>query len=85
MWNDSWPSRPRRLSHTRDGERIVLVAACLLSLLSSSLDGMDTLLEELERLSKRGNLSKSLEDVQKTIDLLVKARDSISASQSRIL
>lgn len=63
----------------------MLVAACLLSLWWSSLDGMDTLLEELERLSKRGNLSKSLDDVQKTIDLLVKARDTISASQSRIL
>lgn len=63
----------------------MLVAACLLSLWWSSLDGMDTLLEELERLSKRGNLSKSLDDVQKTIDFLVKARDTISASQSRIL
>ena len=41
---------------------------------------METLLEEYEKLSRKGNLSKSLEDVQKTIDLLVKARDSIAAS-----
>lgn len=41
---------------------------------------METLLEEHEKLSRKGNLSKSVEDVQKTIDLLVKARDSIVAS-----
>lgn len=41
---------------------------------------MEALLEEQEKLSRKGNLSKSLEDVQKTIDLLVKARDSIAAS-----
>lgn len=41
---------------------------------------MEALLEEYEKLSRKGNLSKSLEDVQKTIDLLVKARDSIAAS-----
>ena len=41
---------------------------------------MEALLEEHEKLSRRGSLSKSLEDVQKTIDLLVKARDSIVAS-----
>ena len=41
---------------------------------------MEALLEEHEKLSRKGNLSKSLEDVQKTIDLLVKARDSIAAS-----
>lgn len=40
---------------------------------------MEALLEEYEKLSRKGNLSKSLEDVQKTIDLLVKARDSIAA------
>ena len=41
---------------------------------------MEALLEEHEKLSRKGNLSKSLDDVQKTIDLLVKARDSIAAS-----
>lgn len=41
---------------------------------------MEALLEEHEKLLRKGNLSKSLEDVQKTIDLLVKARDSIAAS-----
>ena len=41
---------------------------------------MEALLEEHEKLSRKGNLSKSLGDVQKTIDLLVKARDSIAAS-----
>lgn len=63
----------------------MLVGTCLLSLLTSSLHGMDALLEELEKLSQRGNLFKSLDDVQKTIDLLVKARDSISTSQSQAL
>ena len=41
---------------------------------------MEALLEEHEKLSRKGNLSKSVEDVQKTIDLLVRARDSIAAS-----
>ena len=41
---------------------------------------MEALFEEHEKLSRKGNLSKSLADVQKTIDLLVKARDSIAAS-----
>ena len=63
----------------------MLVGTRLLSVLASLLHGMDALLEELKRLSERGNLSKSLDDVQKTIDLLVKARDSISTSQSQIL
>lgn len=43
---------------------------------------MEALLEEHEKLGKRGNLSKSLGDVQKTIDLLVKARESIVNSKS---
>ena len=43
---------------------------------------MEALIEEHEKLSRKGNLSKSLDDVQKTIDLLVKARDSIAASMS---
>ena len=41
---------------------------------------MEALLEEHEKLSRKGNLSKSVEDVQKTIDILVRARDSIAAS-----
>ena len=41
---------------------------------------MEALLEEHEKLLRKGTLSKSVEDVQKTIDLLVKARDSIAAS-----
>ncbi|KAL8785015.1 MAG: hypothetical protein Q9213_003608 [Squamulea squamosa] len=40
---------------------------------------METLLAEHERLSKSGTLRKSLDDVQKTIDLLVKARERIAA------
>jgi len=45
---------------------------------------MEALLEEHEKLVKRGSLSKSLGDVQKTIDLLVQARDSIATSKSSI-
>ncbi len=41
---------------------------------------MESILAEHEKLVKKGNLSKSVDDVQKTIDLLVKARDSIAAS-----
>lgn len=41
---------------------------------------MEALLEEHEKLCRKGNLSKSVEDVQKTIDLLVRARESIAAS-----
>lgn len=43
---------------------------------------MDSLLQEHEKLCKRGTLSKSIDDVQKTIDLLVKARDSIASGLS---
>ena len=46
---------------------------------------MESLLEEHEKLSHKGNLSKCVEDVQKTIDLLVKARDSIAASKYVLL
>ena len=41
---------------------------------------MEALFEEHDKLLRKGSLSKSVEDVQKTIDLLVKARDSIAAS-----
>lgn len=40
---------------------------------------MDVLQQEHERLSKNSNLSKSIDDVQNTIDLLLKARDTITA------
>jgi len=45
---------------------------------------MDLLLEEHERLVTRGNLGRSVDDVQKTIDLLVKARESIATSMQSI-
>lgn len=44
---------------------------------------MEPLFQELEKITTRGNLSKSLEDVQKTIDLLSKARESVLASRYR--
>lgn len=43
---------------------------------------MEALILEQEKLAKGGNLGKSLEDVQKTIDLLVNAREAIAASTS---
>jgi hypothetical protein len=42
---------------------------------------MDLLLEEHERLVTKANLGRSVEDVQKTIDLLSKARESITTSK----
>ena len=45
---------------------------------------MDALFDEHERLSNNANLSKSVTDVQKTIDFLVKARSAISASTSKM-
>ena len=41
---------------------------------------MEALLAEHERLASKSNLSKSLEDVEKTIELLVNARDTLAAS-----
>ena len=46
---------------------------------------MEALLEEHGKLVKRGSLSKVVEDVQITIDLLVKARDSIANSVTSFL
>ncbi|MCJ1288469.1 hypothetical protein MMC26_007827 [Xylographa opegraphella] len=43
---------------------------------------MDSLLDEHEKLSKRAPLSKGLQDVQQTIDILIKARNSISDNPS---
>ncbi|KAL8867945.1 MAG: hypothetical protein Q9174_005327, partial [Haloplaca sp. 1 TL-2023] len=44
---------------------------------------MEPLIEEHERLSKSGTLAKGLEDIQKTIDLLSKAREAIAAIEPR--
>ena len=41
---------------------------------------MEALISEQEKLTKGGNLGKSLEDVQNSIDLLVNAREAIAAS-----
>ena len=41
---------------------------------------MDVLRQEHEGLVQKANLGKSVEDVQKTIDLLIKARESIATS-----
>jgi hypothetical protein len=40
---------------------------------------MESLLLEQEKLDKKGNLSQTIEHVQKTIDLLVAARDAVAA------
>lgn len=42
---------------------------------------MEALIAEHERLSESGTLSKSLDEIQKTIDLLLKAREAVAASQ----
>lgn len=44
---------------------------------------MEALLSEHNKLSKRGNLSKSLDDVQKTLDLLQSARDTIAIDPNK--
>lgn len=43
---------------------------------------MEALIVEQEKLANGGNLEKSLEDVQKTIDILVNAREAIATSTS---
>ena len=43
---------------------------------------MDSLSQEQEKLSVKGSLSKSVGDVQKIIDLLLEARNSIASSTS---
>jgi hypothetical protein len=40
---------------------------------------MESLRLEQAKLDKKGNLSKTIDDVQKTIDLLVAARQAITA------
>lgn len=40
---------------------------------------MEALLAEQTNLEKKGNLVKTIDDVQRTIDLLQSARDSIAA------
>ena len=42
---------------------------------------METVFDEHTKLLAKGTLAKSLEDTQKTIDLLVKARNTIQASE----
>ena len=44
---------------------------------------MEGLFKEHDKLLTKGNLSKSVEDVQKTIDLLKRARDAVAASRYR--
>jgi hypothetical protein len=43
---------------------------------------MDALKHEVEQLQKRDNLEKSIDDVQKTIDLLLNARKALSAGKT---
>lgn len=43
---------------------------------------MESLRLEQDKLDKKGNLSKTIEDVQKTIDLLVAARETIAAGMA---
>ena len=45
---------------------------------------MEAILEEHEKLQAKHNLARSVDDVQKTIDLLTTARETIAASRSRI-
>ncbi|KAI9817116.1 MAG: hypothetical protein M1827_001228 [Pycnora praestabilis] len=45
---------------------------------------MDVLQKEHERLSKKSNLSESVDDVQKTIDLLLRARESIASDPGHV-
>ena len=44
---------------------------------------MEALIKEQQKVASSANLFKSVEDVQKSIDLLVKAREFIAASKSR--
>lgn len=46
---------------------------------------MESLRLEQDKLDKKGNLSKTIDDVQKTIDLLVAARQAIAAGMSNSL
>ena len=43
---------------------------------------MEALMQEHDKLCKKGNFSKSIDDVQKTIDLLTAARDTIASGLS---
>lgn len=40
---------------------------------------MESLLIEQNKLDEKGNLSKTIDDVQKTIDLLTAAREAVAA------
>lgn len=52
---------------------------------SDAMDAMKALQTEHERLEKKGNLKKTINDVQKLIDSLVQARNAVAAGISRIL
>ena len=43
---------------------------------------MDALVKDLSSLETKGNLGKSIEDVQKTIDILVDARNALASGES---
>lgn len=45
---------------------------------------MEAIFEEHEKLQAKHNLARSVDDVQKTIDLLTTARETIAASRSYI-
>ena len=45
---------------------------------------MEAIFEEHEKLQAKHNLARSVDDVQKTIDLLTTARETIAASRSCI-
>lgn len=45
------------------------------------MSGMETLFVEHNKLSKKGSLSKAVDDVQKTLDLLKSARGTIATGQ----
>lgn len=42
---------------------------------------MEALLAEHERLCKSGTFSKTLDDIQKTVDILVTARETVAAGE----
>ena len=45
---------------------------------------MEALAKELNGLESKGNLGKSIEDVQKGIDMLVDARNAIASGRSQV-
>lgn len=45
------------------------------------LAAMEALLAEQDRMIESGSLGKSVDDIQKTIDLLVSAREAVASSK----